>query len=236
MIQMLYKYQNQAYNLYYVQNVEKYLSMKNEFGNEIIIIGIAGGTASGKTTVVRKIMKAFKSRNVSRIDLDSYYKDFSSLTPEERDDINFDHPQSIDFLLLAKHLAALKSGKSIEKPIYDFSTHLRQNKTESISPTRILILEGILIFADKELRKLMDMKIFVDAPDDIRILRRLERDIKERGRTFESVKKQYLETVRPMHLQFIATTKQYADIIIPNGGHNHPAINMIIGGINDLLR
>jgi uridine kinase len=210
--------------------------MKNEFGNEIIIIGIAGGTASGKTTVVKKIMKSFKNRNVSSIDLDSYYKDFSSLNPEERDNINFDHPQSIDFELLAEHLSLLKSGKPIEKPIYDFSTHLRQKGTTTIIPTRILILEGILIFVDKKLRELMDMKIFVDAPDDIRILRRLERDIQDRGRTFENIKKQYLETVRPMHLEFIETTKQYADIIIPSDRHNHPAINMIIGGINDLLR
>ena len=210
--------------------------MKNEFGSEIIIIGIAGGTASGKTTVVRKIMKSFKNRNVSRIDLDSYYKDFSLLTPKERDKVNFDHPQSIDFELLTKHLSTLKSGDPVEKPIYDFATHLRQKKTETIFPTKILIMEGILIFVDKPLRDLMDMKIFVDTPDDIRILRRLERDIKERGRTFENVKKQYFETVRPMHLKFIETTKQYADIIIPSGRHNHIAINMIIGGINDLIR
>ena len=210
--------------------------MENEFGNEIIIIGIAGGTASGKTTVVRKLMKSFKNRSVGWLDLDSYYKDFSDLTPEERNDINFDHPQSIDFQLLSKHLSQLKSGQTIEKPIYDFATHLRQKKTVTVNPSRILILEGILIFVDKKLRSLMDMKIFVDAPDDIRILRRLERDIKERGRTFENVKKQYLDTVRPMHMEFIETTKQYADIIIPSGGQNHAAINMIIGGINDLLR
>ena len=209
--------------------------MKNELGSEIIVIGIAGGTASGKTTVVKKIMKSFKNRNVGSIDLDSYYKDFSSQTPKERDNINFDHPQSIDFELLSKHLTTLKSGNPIKKPVYDFVTHLRQEATTTVIPSRILILEGILIFVDKKLRSLMDMKIFVDTPDDIRILRRLERDIKDRGRTFENVQKQYLETVRPMHMEFIESTKQYADIIIPSGRYNQPAINMIIGGINDLL-
>ena len=203
---------------------------------ETIIIGIAGGTASGKTTVVKKIMKSFKNKNVGHIDLDSYYKDFSTLTPEERNDINFDHPGSLDFSLLAKHLKQLKEWQPIEKPIYDFATHLRQKETTTVYPTRILIIEGILVFVDKKLRKLMDMKIFVDTPDDIRILRRIERDIKERGRDFESIKNQYLTTVRPMHLEFIESTKHYADIIIPSGGQNMAAINMIIGGINDLLR
>ncbi|MCF7791053.1 MAG: uridine kinase [Victivallales bacterium] len=203
--------------------------------NNIIVIGIAGGSASGKTTVVKKIMRSFKNRNVGWIDLDSYYKDFSGLMPEERKKINFDHPQSIDFELLKNHLTDLKSGKSIQKPVYDFATHLRQKRTEKVYPTKILIMEGILILVKKEIRELLDMKIFCDTPSDIRILRRLERDIKERGRTFESVREQYLKTVRPMHQEFIETTKQFADIIIPSSGRNQPAIDMIIGGINDLL-
>jgi len=201
-----------------------------------IIIGVAGGSASGKTTVVKKILKSFKNRSLNKIDMDSYYGDFSTLSPEERDAINFDHPKAFDFDLLNEHIYKLKDGKDIQKPIYDFATHLRQKETTPVTPSKILILEGILLFTNAKLRELMDMKIFVDTASDIRLMRRIERDIKERGRTLESVKNQYFTTVRPMHLEFIETTKQYADIIIPSGGHNHVAINMIIGGINDLLK
>jgi len=203
---------------------------------ETIFIGIAGGSASGKSTVVKKIMKRLKNRKILEIDLDSYYKDFSDFTPEERNNINFDHPQSIDFELLIKHINFLKNGKSIEKPVYDFATHLRTRDTTTINPTKIIILEGILIFTNPEIRKLLDMKIFVDTASDIRLMRRIERDMKERGRSLDSVKNQYFETVRPMHLEFIETTKQYADIIIPSGGNNKVAINMIISGIKDLMQ
>ena len=201
-----------------------------------IFIGIAGGTASGKTTVVKKIMKRLKTSKLIQLDLDSYYKDFSGLTPEERNDINFDHPQSIDFDLLIKHIEELKSGNSIEKPVYDFTTHLRTKETTTIEPTKIIILEGILIFTNSMIRKLLDLKIFVDTASDIRLMRRIERDMKERGRSLDSVKNQYFKTVRPMHLEFIVPTKQYADIIIPSGGKNKAAIDMIISGIKDLLQ
>ena len=203
---------------------------------ETIFIGIAGGTASGKTTVVKKIMKRLKNSRLIQLDLDSYYKDFSDLTPDERNDINFDHPQSIDFDLLVKHIEELKNGKSIEKPVYDFATHLRTKETTTIEPTKIIILEGILIFTNSMIRKLLDLKIFVDTASDIRLMRRIERDMKERGRSLDSVKNQYFKTVRPMHLEFIVPTKQYADIIIPSGGNNKVAIDMIISGIKDLLQ
>jgi len=203
---------------------------------DTIFIGIAGGSASGKTTVVKKIMKRLKNSKLSQIELDSYYKDFSDLTPEERNRINFDHPQSIDFDLLIKHINELKNGNSIEKPSYEFATHLRDKETTTIEPTKIIILEGILIFTDPIIRKLLDLKIFVDTASDIRLMRRIERDMKERGRSLESVKDQYFETVRPMHREFIDTTKQYADIIIPSGGNNKAAINMIISGIKDLMQ
>ena len=202
---------------------------------DTIFIGIAGGTASGKSTVVKKIMKKLVNRKLIQIDLDSYYKDFSALSPEERNRINFDHPRAIDFPLLIKHVEELKNGNPIEKPVYDFTTHLRTKETTTIYPTKIIILEGILIFTNKRIRELLDLKIFVDTASDIRLMRRIERDIKERGRTLDSVKNQYFETVRPMHIQFIEPTKQFADIIIPSGGKNKAAINMIISGIKDLL-
>ena len=201
-----------------------------------IFIGIAGGSASGKSTVVKKIMKRLKNSQLIEIDLDSYYQDFSHLSPEERNNINFDHPQSIDFELLIKHIKELKSGKSVEKPVYDFKTHLRTKETTTVSPTKIIILEGILIFTNAEIIKLLDMKIFVDTASDIRLTRRIERDMKERGRSLDSVKNQYFETVRPMHLEFIQPTKQCADIIIPSGGNNKVAIDMIISGIKDLMQ
>lgn len=202
---------------------------------DIFFIGIAGGSASGKTTVVKKIMKRFKHRNLRMIDTDSYYKDFSNLNPEERNNINFDHPKSIDFELLIEHIKLLKLGKSIEKPVYDFMTHLRTKETTTIEPTKIILLEGILIFTNPELMKILDMKIFVDTASDIRLMRRIERDMKDRGRSLESVKKQYFDTVRPMHIEFIQPTKVDADIIIPGSRNNTVSINMIISGINDLM-
>ncbi|MCX5773802.1 MAG: uridine kinase [Fusobacteria bacterium] len=203
--------------------------------NRTIFIGIAGGTASGKTTVVEKIMDRFKNESVECLELDAYYKDFSHLSPSERDHLNFDHPQSIDFDLLISHIQLLKEGNKIEKPIYDFGTHLRTSQTVTITPRKIVIVEGILIFSNSKIRELLDMKIFVDAAPDIRLMRRIERDMTERGRSLESVKAQYFKTVRPMHLEFIEPTKQYADIIVPRGGDNHVAISMIRSRIRYLL-
>ncbi|HJO93671.1 MAG TPA: uridine kinase [Victivallales bacterium] len=202
---------------------------------ETIFIGIEGGSASGKTTVVNKIMHSFKNNEIEQIELDSYYNDFSNLTPEERDKLNFDHPKAFDFDLLTEHINILKKGKPIEKPIYDFATHLRIKDTITVYPKKIIIIEGILIFAKKELRNMLDVKIYVDTAADIRLMRRIERDIEARGRTLDSVKNQYFNTVRPMHLEFIEPTKQFADIIVPRGGNNHVAINMIISRIKYLL-
>ncbi len=203
--------------------------------NETIFIGITGGTASGKTTVVKKIMKHFKDKSVVDIKLDSYYNVLAGLSDDERAKVNFDHPKAFDFDLLYEQLDDLKKGKTIEKPIYDFTTHLRKDETETVKPARIVIVEGILVFIKKEIRDLLDMKIFVDTASDIRLIRRIERDIAERGRTFDTVKNQYFETVRPMHIQFIEPTKQNADIIVPKGGRNTVAINMIISRIHHLL-
>jgi len=202
---------------------------------ETIFIGIEGGSASGKTTVVNKIMRSFKNNEIEQIELDSYYNDFSKLTPAERDKLNFDHPKAFDFDLLTEHIEMLKSGNPIEKPIYDFSTHLRRKETIKVYPKKIIIIEGILIFTRKELRNMLDVKIYVDTAADIRLMRRIERDIEQRGRTLDSVKDQYFNTVRPMHLEFIEPTKQFADIIVPRGGSNDVAINMIISRIKYLL-
>ena len=180
-------------------------------------------------------MKHFKDRSIVDIELDSYYKDLAHLKHEARAKKNFDHPRSLDFELLIKHIKQLKEGKSIEKPVYDFTTHLRTKETITIKPTKIIFLDGILVFSNSKLRSLMDVKIFVDTAADVRLMRRIERDIKDRGRTLESVKEQYLNTVRPMHIEFIEPTKQFADIIVPRGGTNHVAIGMIMSRIDQLL-
>ena len=200
------------------------------------IIGIAGGTASGKTTVAKKIYTETSSLgNVTLIKLDDYYKCRDDMTLEEREKVNYDHPDSIDFELLKQNLQDLKCGKSIEKPIYDFTVHNRSKETEHIEPTNVIILEGILVFVDEEIRDMFDMKIYVDTADDIRFIRRLSRDMKERGRTLESVVNQYLTTVRPMHEQFIEPSKKYADVIIPEGGNNPIVIDLLVSKINSLI-
>ena len=193
----------------------------------MLIIGIAGGSGSGKTTVVKAITQQLKERVVV-IPQDSYYKDSSHLPPEERQKVNFDHPDSIDFELLNRHLKELKEGKSIEQPVYSYITCSR-SKTETITvdPAEVIIIEGILIFTCKHLREQMDIKIFVDADDDDRLMRVMARDIIERGKTVESVIERYTKTVKPMYLQFIEPSKRYADIIIPQGGHNKVAIDVI---------
>ena len=201
------------------------------------IIGIAGGTASGKTTVASRLYeetKKYGSVNVIRID--DYYNDQSNLTLEERRKTNFDHPSAYDKELLVKHLNDLKNGISINKPTYDFTISTRSNIVEKIDPCNVIIVEGIMAFAIPELREMYDIKIFVDTPDDIRFIRRLTRDIEKRGRTVNNVINQYLSTVRPMHLSFVEPSKVYADLIVPIGGENDIAIDIITTKIVDLLK
>lgn len=203
--------------------------------NRPILIGITGGTGSGKSTVSRQILKRNGEENVVIIEQDSYYKDQSHLTFDERVKRNYDHPLAFDNQLLLKHLKALLNNKPIEKPIYDFEQHTRKNETVTVYPRRIIILEGILILYDEEIRNLCDIKIFVDTDSDVRVIRRIKRDIKERGRSLDSVIEQYMNTVRPAHLQFVEPTKKYADIIIPEGGYNEVAIDIIAAKINSIL-
>ncbi|MEH0158686.1 uridine kinase [Limibacter armeniacum] len=202
--------------------------------NNCIFVGVAGGTGSGKSTVSHELMNIKKG--IVQLEQDAYYKDLKGLSVEERAKTNFDHPDSIDFDLLISHILELKKGNAIERPVYDFTTHSRKKETIRIEPAQLVIVDGILIFAIPELRKLLDMKIFVDTDDDERLLRRIERDIKERGRTFESVKEQYLKTVKPMHLEFVEPSKRYADVIIPRGGKNRVAVNMVIAKMKRILQ
>ncbi len=193
----------------------------------MLIVGIAGGTGSGKTTVVKRIVECLPQGEVVVIPQDSYYKDSSHLPLEKRQEINFDHPSSIEFELLVDHVQQLKNGKHIEQPIYSYLTCTRANETVSISPKHVVIIEGILILTNPELRDLMDIKIFVDADADDRLSRVILRDIVERGRSVNKVLERYEKTVKPMHLQFIEPTKRYADIIVPQGGENSVAINIL---------
>ncbi len=201
-----------------------------------ILIGIAGGSGSGKTLVANNIYAELGSDRVAILCQDSYYKDLSHLPPEERSRQNFDHPDAIDTELLIKHVKALLAGETIQQPVYDFVTHTLTSETRTIGPHSIIVLEGILIFDNPELRDLMDIKVYVDTDPDIRLIRRLRRDFLERGRSMESVIEQYENSVRPMHLQFVEPTKRYADIIIPEGGYNRVAIDLIKTKIEALLR
>lgn len=201
-----------------------------------VVIGIAGGTGSGKSTVVKEIYRTFDESCIAVLEQDSYYKDQSNLTFEERIKTNYDHPDAFDNALLVEHLNQLIHGKSINKPTYDFSIHNRVEKTNLVKSRDIIILEGILILNEEQIRNLLDIKIYVDTDADIRILRRIERDINERGRTLESVINQYLDVVRPMHLQFGEPSKRYADIIVPEGGHNKVAIDIIVAKIKQILK
>lgn len=198
--------------------------------SDVIVIGIAGGTGSGKTTITKKLIKKFGS-DVSVIQHDNYYKAHHDMSYEERSQLNYDHPNAFDTELLVQAVRDLKAGKSIQCPVYDYSIHDRSDDTITINPTRVIIVEGILIFADKELCDLMDIKIFVDADADVRILRRIKRDVRDRGRSLESVMNQYLTTVKPMHEQFVEPSKRNADIIIPQGGHNKVAMDMVINRV-----
>mgnify|MGYP005842018421 CR=1 FL=1 len=193
-----------------------------------IVIGIAGGTGSGKTSIARNIMQHLPKGSAVLIDHDSYYKDHPELPLEERKKLNYDHPDSLDNELLVQHLHALRAGDPIEKPVYDFVTHARLSRTERILPAPIILLEGILILADENIRNICDIKIFVDTDADIRVFRRIRRDMEQRGRTFASIREQYYSTVRPMHLQFVEPSKRYANLIIPEGGENRIALDVLV--------
>ncbi len=199
-----------------------------------VIIGVAGGTASGKTTVVARIVESLGRDQVTVLEHDRYYRDRSDLRLEERAALNFDHPDALETDLLVTHLRALREGRAVEVPVYDFTLHTRRPITETLYPRPAIIVEGILVFVDAALRDLMDIKVFVDTDPDIRFIRRLQRDVAERGRTMAAVIDQYLSTVRPMHLEFVEPSKRYADIIIPQGGYNPVAIDMLIGLIRSL--
>lgn len=201
-----------------------------------LVIGIAGGSGSGKTTVAQEILNRVDPARIAYIPHDAYYKDLSGLPPAQRAEVNFDHPNSLETELLIEHILKLKDYQPIELPVYDFSIHTRTEKTIPITPRRVIIIEGILIYAEPELRKLFDLRIFVDTDSDLRFIRRLQRDISERGRTTESVVHQYLKTVRPMHLEFVEPSKRYADVIIPEGGFNAPAVDMVVARIEEMLR
>ncbi len=202
---------------------------------EPIIIGISGGTGSGKTTVAKEVRKHFPEESVVVLHHDSYYVDRSHLSPAQRERINYDHPDSFDNALLISQLRALKSGETIEKPTYDYETHTRNTETITVRPANIILLEGILVLADDLLRGLMDIKLYVDTDADERFIRRLKRDIVERGRKVDQVIEQYLKTVRPMHLQFVEPSKRYADVIIPEGGLNLVAVDLIVTKVRDIL-
>jgi uridine kinase len=200
-----------------------------------VIIGIAGGTGSGKTTVAQAIYDRVGRDRIEWISHDSYYRNFDGLSPEERARINFDHPDSLETELLTRHLDVLMKGSSVEVPVYDFATHSRKTDTQRAEPRKVIIVEGILVLAEPELRKRIDMKLFVDTPADIRFVRRLVRDIESRGRSLSSVVDQYMTTVRPMHEEFVEPSKRHADLIIPEGGENQVALDAIISRVEHLL-
>lgn len=201
-----------------------------------MIIGISGGTGSGKTTVARRILEDVSADSVLYMQQDSYYRNLGDLPPELRHHINFDHPDALDNDLFSNHVKALRAGEAIEMPVYDFTTHTRRAESIALDPKPILIIEGILIFVDPALRELMDIKIFVDTDADLRFIRRLQRDVRDRGRSAESVIDQYLKTVRPMHYQFVEPSKRHADVIIPEGGYNLVGIDLIAGKIRNQLQ
>ena len=200
-----------------------------------LTIGIAGGTASGKTTVARRLVERLGNHPVAVLDQDSYYRDLADLPLEERARFNFDHPDAFDTALLVRHLTELRAGNPIDKPVYSFTQHTRTGETLRVNPGDVVILEGILVLALEPVRELLDVKVFVDSDADVRVLRRVSRDIKERGRDFDGVVEQYFRTVRPMHFGFVEPSKRYADIIIPHGGLNEVAIEMVAGAVRQRL-
>lgn len=200
-----------------------------------LVVGIAGGTGSGKTTVAKTIASALPPSRVAMIEFDAYYRDRPDLTLENRSQLNFDHPESLETELLVEHLVALKAGRGIDVPIYDFKEHRRKQESRRVEASPVVIVEGILVFVDARVRERFDMKIFVDTDSDIRVFRRIRRDMEQRGRTFESVREQYYRTVRPMHLQFVEPSKRWADLIIPEGGNNRVALDLIIAKLESVL-
>ncbi len=201
----------------------------------VVTLGIAGGTGSGKTTISQEVCRVLGGDCAALVHQDSYYLDRSLLPSDDRDRINFDHPRAFDWKLLKKQVKTLRDGRAVNKPMYDFHTHSRMPETVRVEPRPVLIIEGILVFDDPELRSMIDIKVYVDADADVRFIRRLERDVRERGRSLESIVDQYMVTVRPMHLQFVEPTKRYADVIIPEGGHNRVALDMIIARVRAML-
>jgi uridine kinase len=210
-------------------------SVNQESSTKHIVIGVAGGTGSGKTTVSQAILDRVGIDQIAYLQHDSYYRDRSQVPPDERVKTNFDHPDALESELLAHHLASLKVGQAVQVPVYDFTTHTREARTVTVEPRKVILVEGILIFAEKTLRELMDIKVFVDTDADVRFIRRLQRDITERRRTMESVIRQYTETVRPMHLEFVEPSKRYADVIIPEGGFNLAAIDMLVAKVSAMI-
>ncbi len=200
-----------------------------------LVIGIAGGSGSGKTTVAQEILNRVGPDRIAFLQHDSYYKDLTGLPPAQRAEVNFDHPNSLETDLLIQHIISLREGHAVQVPIYDFAHHSRTDKSFPVAPHRVIMVEGILIFVEKSLRDLFDIKIFVDTDADIRFIRRLQRDISERGRTTESVIKQYQATVRPMHLEFVEPSKRYVDVIIPEGGFNTAALDMLTARIQTMM-
>ena len=200
-----------------------------------IIIGVAGGTASGKTTVSNKILEAVGPERLAYLEHDAYYRDLSHLPMEERKAFNFDHPDALENELLIAHLEALLRGQPVQVPVYDFAQYIRTGQLRSVEPQRVILVEGILIFADKTLREMMDIKIYVDTDADLRFIRRLQRDVLERERSVKQVIEQYLATVRPMHMEFVEPSKRYADVIIPRGGQNIKAIQMVVAQVQRMV-
>ena len=202
---------------------------------DVVVIGVAGGTGSGKSTLVKRLQEAFCNEDVVTICHDFYYKAHPELTYEERTRLNYDHPDAFDTWLMIEHIKALKEGKAVECPTYSFIEHNRADKTLRLEPSKVIIVDGILIFENKELRDIMDIKVFVDTDADVRLARRILRDVRERGRSMESVISQYSSTVKPMHEQFVEPSKRHADIIIPEGGFNSVAVSMLISNIRSIL-
>jgi uridine kinase len=200
-----------------------------------LVVGIAGGTGSGKTTVAKTIAQAMPTESVSMLEFDAYYRDRPDLEPEARALLNFDHPDALEIELLVEHLRGLRGGETVDVPRYDFKTHRREVEPKRLASAPIVIVEGILVFVDARVRELLDMKIFVDTDSDIRVFRRIRRDMEHRGRSFESIRDQYYKTVRPMHLQFVEPSKRWADLIIPEGGNNRVALDLIIAKLLSVL-
>lgn len=202
---------------------------------QVTVIGVAGGTGSGKSTLVKRLQEAFRSDDVATLCHDFYYKAHPELTYEERRQLNYDHPQAFDTDMLVEHIKALKNNQSIERPVYSFVEHNRTEERVAVKPSKVIIIDGILIFENKELRELMDIKVFVDTDADVRLARRILRDVRERGRSMESVINQYTNTVKPMHEEFVEPSKKYADVIIPEGGFNSVAVQMLIQNIRSIV-